>query len=73
MNSPVKQMSFKQFVITKKYNNFFNATETAECPDYKQEREAKIERALLIRKQNKILNDMHKSGRQCHKNEIAFR
>lgn len=70
-NSPVKQISFKQFVTTKKFNNFFLNT-SEECQDYKQEREAKIERTLLIQKQNKILNDMYKSGKNCHKNEIAF-
>lgn len=44
-NSPVKQISFKQFVTTRKFNNI---SLDAECLDYKQEREAKIERALLI-------------------------
>ena len=39
---------------------------------YKQERESKIERTLLIRKQNKILNDMYKKGNHCHKFEIVF-
>ena len=74
-NSPVKQISFKQFVTTRKFNNISLDQPQhlpQECQDYKQEREAKIERALLIQKQNKILNDMYKSGKHCHKNEVVF-
>lgn len=44
-NSPVRQISFKKFVTTRRFNNICLDTE---CQDFKQEREAKIERALII-------------------------
>lgn len=77
-SSPVNQTSpLKQFITTKKFNNYVIAPptatcENAECQDFKTERESKIERALLIRKQNKILNDMYQGGQMCHQNEIVF-
>ena len=49
------------------------ATDPCDCKVFQNEKESKIERVLLIQKQNRILNDMYRNGKYTFKNEIIFR